>query len=126
MDRADARYVADVLTARLEGDEQTLRGFLRMPNAAMRLRALAADLGEIADTWAPALIGKLELDAIADQGLYVLEHPAPSQLGALVASLAKLAGEPALPPQPVNRHDRRARAKLHLPRRDRILQRSVH
>jgi hypothetical protein len=125
LDRGDARFLADVLTARLDGDAKTLGGLLSFEGARDRLRELAEDLKDASGgEWMPAIAGVIELVGLADDGVAVLEEVAPdASLRILVESLEKLAGEPPAPAR--NRHDRRKSAKLHLPRRSRLVG-SIH
>ena len=115
MDREDVRFAADALDARLSGQAEELD---RLAATCMvRLMGVAQALRRNAGTWPPAICGVLRLEAIARGGAEALNLPADDNEKIIVDKLLALAAEL---PTPVNRHERRVKAKLHLPRKLRV------
>lgn len=116
VDREDARFAADALEARLQGNVGECERLAA--SCLVRLMGAAQVIRRLAGAAPPAVLAADRLEAIAKDGGKAVDLPADDDEKIIVDSLRKLAAEP---PMPRNRHDRRKAAKLHLPRRERLV-----
>ncbi len=116
MDRTDVRFAAQALEARLAADLNELDRLAS--SCVVRLMAVAQALRRNAGAWAPALLGATRLEAIARGGALAADLPAHDDEKIIVDKLLAHAAERPTPP---NRHERRTRAKLILPRNQRLI-----
>jgi hypothetical protein len=117
MDRDDARFVAEALACRIAGDREGLERLAA--SSLMRISALATRIRALADDWPPAHYGAAELMAICRRGGRLCDEPLDPNLQIFVDKMLELAAEPARA-VPRNRGERRAQAKLQLPRSARV------
>lgn len=123
MDREDARFVANALDCRISG----ARGELEQLAASslMVLSAIAATITKRnsgLEPWSAATVAAEELMEICRKGGNVVDQPLDlarkAELKEFVASMRRLAGETQAPR---NRAERRAAAKILLPRSKRLI-----